>query len=57
MTYTYDLADNAVIMVDGKVVYMTLTDLAKAGTKWTMGDSIKLGQDTALGNSLSSVKF
>lgn len=57
LTYTYDLADNAVIMVDGKPIDMTLTDLAKAGTKWTMGDSIRLGHDTALGNSLSSVEF
>lgn len=57
MTYTYDLADNAVIMVDGKPVDMTLEELAKSNTKWVIGDSIRLGHDTALGDTLSSAVF
>lgn len=57
LVYSFDLADNAVIMVDGKPVDMTISDLAKSGMKWTMGDRIKLGHDTALGDKISSVEL
>lgn len=57
IVYNFALADNAVIMVDGKPVDMTISDLAKSGMKWTMGDMIKLGHDTALGDTISSVEL
>ncbi len=57
IVYTFDLADNAVIMVDGKAIDMTLSDLVKAGTTWKMGDMIQMGHDTTLGDKISSVKL
>lgn len=57
LVYSFDLADNAVIMVDGKPVDMTVSDLAKSNMKWMMGDVIKLGHDTALGDTISSVEL
>lgn len=57
LVYSFDLADNAVIMVDGKPVDMTVSDLAKSGMKWTMGDRIKLGHDTALGDTIRSIEL
>lgn len=57
IVYNFALADDAVIMVDGKAVDMTISDLAKSGMKWTMGDMIKLGHDTALGDTLRTVEF
>lgn len=57
LVYSFDLADNAVIMVDGKPVDMTLADLAKSQTKWAMGDMIKFGHDTALGDTIRTVEL
>ncbi len=57
IVYSYDLADDAVFMVDGKKVEMAMNQLPTSGMVWQMGDSVVLSNDSDLGSKINLVNL